>query len=411
VFEWKPSPRRREKSRAICERRAASKPRLDKPAQPGFNPSMHKSILQAAACLLGAASFAGCASVKTGAGKTGSSQAVFQNWPANCDPQAVGEKVAQNLLRRNISVNSSGFIVYPEVCTAFGALRFASAAVDKALEQKLIDRYAVLLTPEGNKMISPERHVDFHVFGVLPLEIYLLDGDTNYLALGLSKADEQWENPLPNGLARESRWWVDDAFMTGSLQIQAYRATKDPNYADRAATELAAYLDRLQQPNGLFYHGPAFPYFWGRGNGWFAVALAELLSSLPPDHPKYARLMDGYKKMMAALKRYQTPSGMWRQLIDNDQAWLESSCTGMFTCAMIIGVQHGWLDTKEYGDCARRGWIGLCGYINENGNVREVCIGTVQSKDINFYLNRPRVTGDLHGQAPVLWCAWALLQK
>jgi len=38
------------------------------------------------------------------------------------------------------------------------------------------------------------------------------------------------------------------------------------------------------------------PYYWGRGNGWFAVALAEVLGSLPPDHPKYARLMDGYRK-------------------------------------------------------------------------------------------------------------------
>ncbi|MGA3284169.1 MAG: glycoside hydrolase family 88 protein [Verrucomicrobiota bacterium] len=372
---------------------------------------MHKSIFQAAVCLLSAVLFAGCATVKTGAGKIESTQAVFQNWPTNCDPQAAGEKVAQNFLRRSVTVDKNGFIVYREVCTAFGALRFADATGDRELEQKLIDRYAVLLTPEGKKMISPERHVDFHVFGVLPLEIYLLNGDTNYLALGLGKADEQWENPLPNGLARESRWWVDDAFMIGSLQIQAYRATKGPRYADRVATELAAYLDRLQQPNGLFYHGPEIPHFWGRGNGWFAVGLAEVLSSLPPDHPKYARLMDGYRKMMAGLRRYQSPSGMWRQLIDNDQAWPESSCTAMFTYAMIVGVQHGWLDAKEYGDCARRGWTGLCGYIDENGNVREVCVGTGQRDDTNYYLNRPRAVGDLHGQAPVLWCAWALMQK
>jgi rhamnogalacturonyl hydrolase YesR len=372
---------------------------------------MCESILRATVCLLGAVLLAGCASVKTGTNKTMSARAVFRNWPTNCDPRTVGEKVAQNLLHRSINTDKNGFIHYSEVCAAFGALRFADAVGDKELEQKLINRYAVILTPEGKKMVSPERHVDFHVFGVLPLEIYLLNGDTNELALGLSKADEQWENPSPNGLTRESRWWIDDAFMIGGLQIQAYRATKDPKYADRAANELAAYLDRLQQPNGLFYHGPKIPFYWGRGNGWFAVGLAEVLSSLPPDHPKYARLMEGYKKMMATLKHCQAPSGMWRQLLDDDQAWAESSCAGMFTYAMVVGVQHGWLDAQEYGDCARRGWVGLCGYISANGNVREVCVGTGQRDDANYYLSRPRTVGDLHGQAPVLWCAWALLQE
>jgi rhamnogalacturonyl hydrolase YesR len=167
----------------------------------------------------------------------------------------------------------------------------------------------------------------------------------------------------------------------------------------------------LQKPNGLFWHGAGGPFYWGRGNGWFAVGLAEVLSSVPTDHPKYARLMDGYKKMMARLRQYQSSSGMWRQLIDNDEAWPESSCTAMFTYAMAVGVRHGWLDAKEYGDCARRGWIGLCDYLDKNGNLREVCVGTGQSKDVNYYLNRPRVVGDLHGQAPVLWCAGALLQK
>ena len=115
--------------------------------------------------------------------------------------------------------------------------------------------------------------------------------------------------------------------------------------------------------------------------------------------------------MMVALKRYQSPSGLWRQLLDNDQAWDETSCTGMFTFALVLGVQHGWLDAAEYGPVARRGWIGLCGYINADGAVREVCVGTNQKDDTEFYLKRPRSVGDLHGQAPILWCAWALLEK
>ena len=120
--------------------------------------------------------------------------------------------------------------------------------------------------------------------------------------------------------------------------------------------------------------------------------------------------MDGYKKMMGALKTYQAPSGLWRQLVDNPQAWDETSCTGMFTYALITGVQHGWLDAS-YGDVARRGWIGLCGKINPDGNVRDVCMGTNQKDDTQYYLDRPRAVGDPHGEAPILWCAWALLKN
>jgi rhamnogalacturonyl hydrolase YesR len=366
---------------------------------------MHKSIFAAGVFALGIFLFSGCVTTPQEAGKN-----VFKDLPANCDPKTVGELVSSNLLARPI-YKIGGKIVYPEICMGFGALRFAEGASDKTLEQKLIDRYSFIVTPEGSDSIATNRHVDFHVFGALPLEIYLLNNGTNYLALGLQKADEQWENPLPDGTARESRYWVDDCFMVGILQIQAYRASHDPKYADHAATELAAYLDKLQQPNGLFFHADISPHFWGRGNGWFAVALAEVLSSLPPDHPKYARLMEGYKKMMSALRMYQAPSGLWRQLMDNEQAWDETSCTGMFTFALIVGLQHGWLDADEFGDVARRGWIGLCGEINPDGDVRNVCVGTDRKDDVNWYLNRPRKTGDPHGEAPILWCAWALMEK
>ncbi len=367
---------------------------------------MHKSLFSAAVIFMGALLFTGCASTKSG-----SVQSAFQNLPANCDPKTVGEKVCANFLPRKIYYNTAGYIVYPEVCAAFGALRFAAAAGDSALQQKLIARYEFILTPEGRKVISDQRHVDFHVFGVLPLQIYLLNGDDRYLDLGLHMADDQWVNPRPDGLCEETRWWVDDCFMIGSLQIQAFRATHDAKYADRVATELTAYLDKLQQPNGLFFHADVAPHFWGRGNGWFAVALAEVLSSLPPEHPKYARLMAGYKLMMASLKKHQAPSGLWRQLVDNEKAWDETSCTGMFTYAMIVGVKHGWLDAPEYGPVARRGWIGLCGKLDETGALRDVCVGTNQKDDVEFYLSRPRATGDLHGQSPMLWCAWALLEK
>ncbi len=35
---------------------------------------------------------------------------------------------------------------------------------------------------------------------------------------------------------------------------------------------------------------------------------------------------------------------MWRELIDHEEAWPETSSTGMFAFAMITGIKSGWLD-------------------------------------------------------------------
>jgi rhamnogalacturonyl hydrolase YesR len=120
--------------------------------------------------------------------------------------------------------------------------------------------------------------------------------------------------------------------------------------------------------------------------------------------------MKGYKSMMASLLKYQADNGMWRQLIDDPEAWEETSSTAMFTFAMITGVKNGWLDKEVYGKAARKGWLGLVTYINENDEVREVCEGTNKKNDRQYYLDRKRNIGDLHGQAPILWCATALLR-
>jgi unsaturated rhamnogalacturonyl hydrolase len=259
-------------------------------------------------------------------------------------------------------------------------------------------------------LVPTERHVDFSVFGTVPLEIYVQTKNKKYLDMGLGFADRQWEKTTPDGLTSETRYWIDDMFMITAVQVQAYRATNDRKYLDRAANEMAAYLKELQQPNGLFYHAPDVPFYWGRGNGWVAVGMAEMLRSLPADHPKRAAIQVGYLKMMDTLLKYQAADGMWRQLIDHPESWAETSSTGMFTFAMITGVKNGWLDEKTYGPAARKAWLALTGYINADGDISNVCEGTNKLNDLQYYLERKRNTGDLHGQSPVLWCASALLR-
>lgn len=120
--------------------------------------------------------------------------------------------------------------------------------------------------------------------------------------------------------------------------------------------------------------------------------------------------MQSYKRMMAALLKYQAADGMWRQLIDHEDSWEESSSSGMFTFAMITGVKNSWLDAATYGAAARKGWIAVTGYIDQNDNVTGVCEGTNKQNSLEWYLNRQRHTGDFHGFEPIIWSATALMR-
>ena len=202
-----------------------------------------------------------------------------------------------------------------------------------------------------------------------------------------------------------------DMYMITIVQTQAYKVTGDRKYIDRAAKEMVLYLDELQRPNGLFYHAPDVPFYWGRGNGWMAAGMAELLQCLPEDSKYRPRILKGYRKMMKSLKKYQTSDGLWNQLIDQPDCWAETSGSAMFTFAFITGVKQGWLKAKEYGPAARKAWMALVPYINEKNDVREVCVGTNKKNSKQYYYDRPRHTGDYHGQAPYLWCTVALLEK
>lgn len=348
----------------------------------------------------------------------------FKNWPKGAEPKEVGLKLSRHFLatpHTNFGFPTPpGSITYSEVCAWYGALKFASVSSNQDLAHKLDQRFRPLLYEKKNLQPRPD-HVDPNIFGSIPLELYMQTKNPLYLDMGKWFADQQWTMPakvkpeyqalLDRGLSWQTRLWIDDMYMITNIQSQAYRATKDRKYIDRAAHEMVVYLDSIQRPNGLFFHAPDVPFFWGRGNGWMAAGMTELLSSLPKDNTDRPKILKAFQLMMASLKQYQTPEGMWLQLIDDKESWPETSGSAMFAFAFINGVKKGWLNEEEYGPAARKAWLAINQYIDVNGDVREVCQGTNKENSRQYYLDRKRITGDMHGQAPVLWCSFALLNK
>ncbi|HKK61568.1 MAG TPA: glycoside hydrolase family 88 protein [Bacteroidales bacterium] len=317
-------------------------------------------------------------------------------------PEEIGAKVADNIIHRRFGWR------YQKVCSYYGALIFADATGSNDITQDIgngIQPYA------RGKRNYRDGHVDFNVFGIWPLELYRQTGEEQYLEMGLELADKEYKDPGPDGLTNLSRFWVDDMYMVGSLQVQAYKATGEEKYLDRAAQFLVAYIDSLQRPNGLFYHRPDAPHYWGRGNGWGAAAMGELLRVLSPDHKHYDAIVDAYKKMMRALLKYQGSDGMWHQLLDNPESFAEPSCTGMFLFSMITGIDQGILPDEDYIHAVEKGWNALSSdFVNEKGEVIDVCMWTNAKKRVGYYLRRPRITGDYHGQAATLWASTAMIR-
>lgn len=354
---------------------------------------------------------------------------VLENFPPNADPLIIGKKLVNNYLSSDYRhfdeiPGDPPYIVYPETCTWFGALKFTQVAHDNELSRKLEERFFPLLGKRKELMQKPN-HVDNTVFGVIPLQLYMQTGNEVYYYIGIDFADRQWQMPksssqdsirnrelLDKNLSWQTRIWIDDMYMITAIQSQAYLASKNREYIDRAAYEMTVYLDSIQQSNGLFYHAPNAPFFWGRGNGWMAAGMTELLKHLPKDNPNRPRILREYRKMMETLKNYANKEGLWGQLVDEPKdSWTETSGSAMFTYAMIEGVKNGWLSADEYAPVARKAWLALMSYLNENGDLRDVCIGTNVGTTKQHYLDRRRLVGDFHGQAALLWCATALIEK
>jgi len=313
------------------------------------------------------------------------------------------------------------YVHYATVSYWTNCLEFARISGDKELEEALIAKFEPFFA-EKKALLNRKDHLDYAIFGSVPLEIYLLNGDKRCLELGLEYADAQWEEPLASGhkfqgnpsleelqafwkdgYSSHTRIWIDDMYMINVLQTQAYRATGDYKYLERSARQMAMYLDKIQNPDGLFYHAVGRNFVWGRGDGWLAAGMPLILKYIKADDPNYGKIMAGYKKMMEALLKWQRPNGLWGQLVNDEESWDETSGSAMFAYGMLEGVKHGWLPETPYREAALKAFDALCDNLNEFGGLKGVCMGTGARNDRDWYLGRPRIDGDPHGQAPMMW--------
>jgi unsaturated rhamnogalacturonyl hydrolase len=210
------------------------------------------------------------------------------------------------------------------------------------------------------------------------------------------------------GIAAHGQGWTDDMFMTSAILARTSRFPERASDLDAAAHLLIDYAGRLQRPDGIFVHATEGPFAWGRGNGFAALGLIEVLSALPDRHPLREQILGLYRRQMAAVRAAQAPDGAWRQVIDEPGAYREETATAMLATAMARGIRWGWLDST-YLDTVRRAWRALAAHVGDDGSLVDVCAGTGAGPTRQYYLDRPAITGfDDRGGAMALAAAMEL---
>ncbi len=218
---------------------------------------------------------------------------------------------------------------------------------------------------------------------------------------------------LPDGTLARNRpmpdtLWLDDLYMSVPALAQMGALTGDAKYFDDAAKQITQFSARMFVPEkNLYRHGwvqamdPHPAFFWARANGWAVVAMTELLEVLPETHPARASILAQYKSHVAGLAPLQDSTGLWHQLLDRPDSYLETSASAMYVYAIAHGINRGWLDAKAYGPMVSLAWNAVAQKVNAQGQVEGTCIGTGMGFDPMFYYYRPTSVYAAHGYGPV----------
>ncbi|MFW6327558.1 MAG: glycoside hydrolase family 88/105 protein, partial [Bacteroidota bacterium] len=224
----------------------------------------------------------------------------------------------------------------------------------------------------------------------------------------LEKQDRLADGTLVRSFPHEMTLWGDDLYMSIVFLARMGDLTGEQKYFDDAVKQVINFTNYLFDPHTqLYYHcwysdieknGVAH---WGRCNGWVMLAQADLLEFLPEDHPQRDTLISIFSQQVLGISRYQSQSGLWHQVLNKTDSYLETSSTAMFTYSIAKAVNNGWIP-KRYRTIAYQGWNGVKSKVRVDGNVEDICVGTGIRDDLVFYYNRPTQLNDIHGLGAVL---------
>ena len=215
---------------------------------------------------------------------------------------------------------------------------------------------------------------------------------------------------------RATDMWSDDLFMSCPFLMRLAKVVGNEKYSVETANQLLGFRNRLwMKDEKIFSHIFFLDDYtpnnipWGRGNGWAYVSLSDALINLPDGTPGKDELMQLYLEFTEGVLALQDSDGLWHQVLNRPDSYQETSCTGMFMLGLCRGIKHGWIG-RENIEAVKRAYNGLITHkISADGNIYDVCMGSSNSKNAEYYINLGAVDNDDHGTGVILTAIAAMM--
>ncbi|MEX0748083.1 MAG: glycoside hydrolase family 88 protein, partial [Rhodothermales bacterium] len=225
--------------------------------------------------------------------------------------------------------------------------------------------------------------------------------------------------------------WLDGVYMAGPFLAEYARRFDDEEALEEVTREILLVARYLRDPKtGLYFHGwdekreqvwadsasGLSRNFWGRGMGWFGMALVDVLDHLPENHPDRGEIVRILQRFASTVAGVQDPlTGLWYQILDKPSRpgnYHEASASVMFVYTFAKGAREGYLD-PEYLDLALRGYDGVLkefvrtndqGLVDLHGTVSVGGLGGKNQRDGSFayYMSEPLRINDNKGVGPFI---------
>jgi unsaturated rhamnogalacturonyl hydrolase len=171
--------------------------------------------------------------------------------------------------------------------------------------------------------------------------------------------------------------WLDGIYMGSPFLAQFAVTFDEPTLLDDVANQILLMEKYARdEKTGLLYHGyddsraqrwadpvtGLSPHFWGRGIGWYAMAIVDVLDFMPESHPKRPEIIDTLKRLAIAIANFQHPeTGRWYQVMNEvkrEGNYAEATASCMFVYALKKAAKQGYID-PAYHAVAKKGYDGI----------------------------------------------------